>query len=146
MYIKTPIIQLTQTKFRLKNRNPLNEFIMNFKDIDNINTANFILRHFVDLSARLLPLLNELTQKKHPTESEKQNIEKIVSVYKNYNFDVNTSVVLINSNVLELIKETFDRIVNSSKRQKSIENGLFLDHFLYERGRLQEVWLSAEAN
>ncbi|MEJ6615622.1 MAG: hypothetical protein QNL61_01795 [Crocinitomicaceae bacterium] len=119
---------------------------MNSKDIVNINTANFILRHFVDLSARLLPLLNELTQKKHPSECEKQNIEKIVSVYENYNFDVNTSVVLINSNVLELIKETFDRIVNSSKRQKKVKNVLFLDHFISERVLLQEVWLSAEAN
>ena len=113
---------------------------MNSKDIDNINTANFILRHFVDLSARLLPLLNELTQKKHPTENEKKSIEKIVSV------DANTSVVLINSNVLELIQKTFERIINSYNRSKSIENVLLLDHFLYERERLQDVWSSAEAN
>ena len=119
---------------------------MNSKDIDNINTANFILRHFVDLSARLLPLLNELTQKKHPTENEKKSIEKIVSVYQNYNFDANTSVVLINSNVLELIQKTFERIINSYNRSKSIENVLLLDHFLYERERLQDVWSSAEAN
>lgn len=119
---------------------------MNSKDIDNINTANFILRHFVDLSARLLPLLNELTQKQHPTDREKRNIEKIVSVYQNYNFDTNTSVVLINSNVLELIQNTFDRIIQSYQKNKSIENGLFLDHFLYERERLLEDWLSTEAN
>ncbi len=146
MYIQLENLQLKRLKNRLISRNPLNAFIMNSKDIVNINTANFILRHFVDLSARLLPLLNELTQKKHPSECEKQNIEKIVSVYENYNFDVNTSVVLINSNVLELIKETFDRIVNSSKRQKKVKNVLFLDHFISERVLLQEVWLSAEAN
>jgi len=119
---------------------------MNARDIDNINNANFILRHFVDLSARLLPILNELTQKKHPTEYEKQNIEKIVSVYQNYNFDTNTSVVLINSNVLELIQKTFDRIINSYQRKKNIENRLLLDHFLYERERLQDVWTTVEAN
>ncbi len=119
---------------------------MNSKDIVNINTANFILRHFVDLSARLLPLLNELTQKKHPSEFEKKNIEKIVAVYQNYNFDANTSVVLINSNILELIQKTFERIVNSYNRTKTIENSLLLDHFLYERARLLDVWSNAEAN
>lgn len=119
---------------------------MNSKDIDNINTANFILRHFVDLSARLLPLLNELTQKKNPTENEKQSIEKIAAVYENYNFDAQTSVVLINSNVLELIQKTFERIINSYKRQATIENALLLDHFLYERDRLLDVWMSVEAN
>ena len=133
-------------KYRLIIRNPLKNLIMNSKDIDNINTANFILRHFVDLSARLLPLLSELTQKKDPSECEKQNIEKIVAVYQNYNFDANTSVVLINSNILELIQKTFDRIVNSYKRTKSIENSLLLDHFLYERERLMDVWSNAEAN
>jgi len=119
---------------------------MKSKDIVNINTANFILRHFVDLSARLLPLLNELTQKKHPSEFEKKNIEKIVAVYQNYNFDANTSVVLINSNILELIQKTFERIVNSYNRTKTIENSLLLDHFLYERERLLDVWSNAEAN
>lgn len=119
---------------------------MNSSDINNINTANFILRHFVDLSARLLPLLHELKKKKHPTENEKQSIEKIVSVYQNYNFDTNTSVVLINSNVLELIQKTFDRIINSTKNNKSIDNILLLDHFLYERDRLLDVWTTAEAN
>lgn len=119
---------------------------MNSKDINNINTANFILRHFVDLSARLLPLLHELTTKKHPTPNEKESIEKIVSVYQNYNFDTNTSVVLINSNVLELIQKTFERIINAKKTNKSIENALLLDHFLYERDRLLDVWMIAEAN
>ena len=146
MYIQTSIIQLTKLKNRLNNRNPLKAFIMNSKDIVNINTANFILRHFVDLSARLLPLLNELTQKKHPSEFEKKNIEKIVAVYQNYNFDANTSVVLINSNILELIQKTFERIVNSYNRTKTIENSLLLDHFLYERERLLDVWSNAEAN
>jgi len=146
MYIQTSIIQLTKLKNRLYNRNPLKAFIMKSKDIVNINTANFILRHFVDLSARLLPLLNELTQKKHPSEFEKKNIEKIVAVYQNYNFDANTSVVLINSNILELIQKTFERIVNSYNRTKTIENSLLLDHFLYERERLLDVWSNAEAN
>lgn len=146
MHIQTSIIQLTKLKNRLYNRNPLKAFIMNSKDIVNINTANFILRHFVDLSARLLPLLNELTQKKHPSEFEKKNIEKIVAVYQNYNFDANTSVVLINSNILELIQKTFERIVNSYNRTKTIENSLLLDHFLYERERLLDVWSNAEAN
>lgn len=119
---------------------------MNSSEIGNINTANFILRHFVDLSARLLPLLHELKQKKNPTANEKESIEKIVSVYQNYNFDANTSVVLINSNVLELIQKTFERIINTKRNNKSIENVLLLDHFLYERERLLDVWSMAEAN
>ncbi len=87
-----------------------------------------------------------MTQKKHPSEFEKKNIEKIVAVYQNYNFEANTSVVLINSNILELIQKTFERIVNSYNRTKTIENSLLLDHFLYERARLLDVWSNAEAN
>lgn len=119
---------------------------MNSSDINNINTANFILRHFVDLSAKLLPLLHELKKKKNPTKSEQKNIEKIVAVYQNYNFDTSTSVILINSNVLELIQKTFDRIANSKKTSKSVENTLLLDHFLYERERLLDIWSTVEAN
>jgi len=119
---------------------------MNSSEINNINTANFILRHFVDLSARLLPLLYELKQKKNLTKNEEDSIQKIVSVYKNYNFNTDTSVILINSNVLELIQKTFDRIINCNKSNKSIENTLLLNHFLYERDRLLDVWSTAEAN
>ena len=118
---------------------------MNSSDINNINTANFILRHFVDLSARLLPLLNELTQKRNPTEEEKNSIQKIVSVYSRYRFDVNTSVQLIDSNILELIQKTFENILDA-QRKKNIERKLYLDHFLYERDRLIDVWESVEAN
>ncbi len=118
---------------------------MNASDISNINTANFILRHFVDLSARLLPLLNDLTQKRNPTEEEKNSIRKIVSVYSHYRFDPNTSVQLINSNILELIQKTFENIVDA-QRKKSIERKLYLDHFLYERERLIDVWETVEAN
>ncbi len=118
---------------------------MNASDINNINTANFILRHFVDLSARLLPLLHDLTQKRNPTEEEKNSIRKIVSVYSHYKFDTNTSVQLINSNILELIQKTFENIVDA-QRKKNIERKLYLDHFLYERDRLIDVWETVEAN
>ena len=118
---------------------------MNSSDINNINTANFILRHFVDLSARLLPLLHELTEKRNPTEEEKNSIRKIISVYRNYKFDANTSVQLINSNILELIQKTFEKIAEA-QRQKNIEKKLLLDHFLYERDRLHDVWEAVEAN
>lgn len=118
---------------------------MNVKQINNVNEALLILRHFIDLSAKLLPFLDELDRKRNPTYSEMSNRNKIMDVYENYNFDTTTSKTLLDSDILDLIKETFDSIsqrtvVAEKKRNSSLRM------FLMEHRRLQENWFNVEAN
>lgn len=118
---------------------------LRFKEIHHLNEALLVMRHFITLSARLLPFLNELQQKKHPTSVEITNIHKISEVYENYNFDTNVSEMLLNSNILELIKESFERISDSSYL-KNREANRRLRHFLNEYHRLSEKWGEINAN
>jgi len=118
---------------------------VNSHQISQLNEAVFVLRHFIELSARLLPFLDELQRLKNPTTSDELNKQKIIDVYANYSFDTQTSKILLNSNVLELIKQSFENlttrkheIVRSSKRP--------IKKFLSEHRRLNNDWKSITSN
>lgn len=119
---------------------------MNVKQINNVNEALLILRHFIDLSAKLLPFLDELDRKRNPTYTEIKNRNKIISVYENYSFDTTTSKTLLNSDILDLIKDTFNSISEKSISAKSNKRNSKLRMFLMEHRRLQENWFNVEAN
>ena len=115
---------------------------MKSSEIKNINHALFVLKHFVELSAHLLPVLYDLERKANLKSDEERNRDKIINVYQNYAFDVGASRHLINSDVLLLIKESFEAIVyeeNTRKRRK-------LRDFLSEYHRLRNQWEIAESN
>jgi len=120
--------------------------IMKAEEIDKINEANLILRHFVDLSARLLPFLDELQRKKDPSLEELKNRNKIITVFQNYNFDTHTSEMLIGSNILELIRKTFENISQSSYFLKPGQKNGTLHHFLDEYHRLTDNWYHVSTN
>lgn len=120
--------------------------IMNVKQINNVNEALLILRHFIDLSAQLLPFLDELDRKRNPTFAEVSNKNKIIDVYESYNFDTSTSKTLLDSDVLELIKETFDSISEKSINSKRQRRNTSLRMFLMEHRRLQENWFIVRSN
>jgi hypothetical protein len=111
------------------------------QEINHINEALLVLRHFIDLSAKLLPFLEELNRKDVLTQEEQSNKSKIIEVYQNYEFDTNTSRLLLDSNILELIKETFDAMISTKRRQHRP-----MRNFLREHRRLKENWYFAEAN
>ncbi|NRA12539.1 MAG: hypothetical protein HRT57_11350 [Crocinitomicaceae bacterium] len=119
---------------------------MNVKQINNVNEALLILRHFIDLSAKLLPFLDELDKKRNPTFTELSNRNKIMSVYENYSFDTSTSKRLLDSDVLELIKETFDSISEKTISNKKPKRNTSLRMFLMEHRRLQENWYIVRSN
>lgn len=146
MINKLVINQLDKILRRLYNRNLPKSMVMNVKQINNVNEALLILRHFIDLSAKLLPFLDELERKKYPTRAEMNSRNKIIEVYNNYSFDTSTSKTLLNSDVLDLIKETFDSIATKtiSDRRKTRNSSLRM--FLMEHRRLQENWYNVEAN
>jgi hypothetical protein len=115
---------------------------MKAKEINHINEAVLVLRHFIDLSARLLPFLYELEAKRNPTILEKNDKKKIIDVYANYTFDTETSKILINSNILDLIRDSFHGIIY----QKSVHKPKHLYAFLKEHDRLQNAWEQIESN
>lgn len=119
---------------------------MKSEDIYKINEANLVLRHFVNLSARLLPFLNELQNKKHPTQGDIRDKDKIIDVFENYSFDTYTSVKLLNSNVLDLIKKSFESIKSSTSIMRSGSKDQRLNEFLKEHQRLLDNWYQINSN
>jgi hypothetical protein len=119
---------------------------MNVKQIHNVNEALLVLRHFIDLSAKLLPFLDELDRKKTPTIEELRNKNKIIQVYENYSFDTNTSKTLLDSDILDLIKETFDSISQPAMSERRQRRNSSLRMFLMEHRRLKENWYYVGAN
>ena len=120
--------------------------MLNFKEINKLNEANLVLRHFVDLSAQLLPFLEQLERKKDLSIEEATYKLKIKTVFENYNFDTKTSQLLINSNVLELIQSSFNKIITSASAENSRTNKRTLRKFLFEHQRLNESWNLIESN
>lgn len=120
---------------------------MNVREIGQINEAILVLRHFIDLSANLLPFLDELQRKRNPSIQERINKNRIMDVYESYKFDTNTSEVLINSNVLELIRDSYAAIKETDYHHRSHgKSRRILRQFLIEHARLREEWLNIDAN
>lgn len=119
---------------------------MRVREIGQINEALLVLRHFIDLSSRLLPFLDELQRKTNPSPLEKINQLKIIDVYENYNFDTDTSRILLNSDILELIKDSFDAIQLEKNQKRSNKSRRALRNFLREHKRLQDDWYQIDAN
>ena len=117
---------------------------MRTHQINQINEALLIMRHFIDLSARLLPFLAELKRKRKPTQSELYDIERISEVYRNYSFDPKTSETLLDSNILELIQHSFSTL-SATQRIKS-DSSKELGNFWEEYQRLTEHWNYVNAN
>lgn len=115
---------------------------MKVKEIGNINEALLVLRHFIDLSARLLPLLEELNRKKEPSVEEAVNKLRIIDIYSQYEFDTSTSRILLNSNILDLIQSAFHEVLESKSRSKNRK----LRMFLREHYRLTKDWRKIDAN
>lgn len=117
------------------------QYIMRVNQINQLNEAIIVLRHFIDLSAQLLPFLDELNRIKHPTKTESINRERIINVYYNHKFDTNTSKTLLHSNILELIKESFESLL---KNKRGVNKSL--QSFINEHDRLSQNWLKIDSN
>jgi hypothetical protein len=114
-------------------------------DIRKINEANLVMRHFVQLSAHLLPYLERITRKKRLSKREKADKQFVLEVYDQYQVDVETSKALINSNILELIVKSFQTLKHRN-RENEDEVKRSLNNFLLEYHRLVENWKQIELN
>lgn len=119
---------------------------MRVKEIGQINEALLVLKHFIDLSARLLPFLHDLQRNPNPDNIQRLNKVKIMDVYENYEFDTETSKILLNSNILDLIKDAYNAMRQSSNSRELRRSARELNKFLMEHKRLQNDWYFIDAN
>jgi hypothetical protein len=118
----------------------IKEYIMKSSNIERVNHDLVVLRHFIDLSSKLLPFLNEISSRANPLSVDLADREKIIEVYSNYEFDELTSKKLMDSNILSLIKLTFKKIMLNQPAEKTLEA------FDIEFIRLRKNWLKIDAN
>lgn len=111
--------------------------------IQEINDALIVLRHFVQLNGRLLPLLQELTGKMFPSKRDLADIEKIKQVYQAYQFEADASEILMNSPILQQIKQTYDAVFSGASK-RSIQK--HMRDFQLEYDRLSKAWEHTLAN
>ncbi len=138
MNLNPTILKLQTSVFRNPNINR-----MTVKNIQEVNEAVIILRHFIDLSARLLPILYKLDKIAEPTDADIRDKNRILEVFQSYNFETQTSNLLLESNVLELIKQCYLEIQNNELSLAKDDSFLA---FLEEYNRLKNNWRIIENN
>jgi hypothetical protein len=83
--------------------------------IEQVNDALIVLRHFIELNEKLLPILLTLSEKKAKTDKDFAEIRKIREVYESYHFDIKSSQILMNSSILSYIQGAYQAIIDNSE-------------------------------
>lgn len=128
---------------KIMNSDFLHATTLKTASIQQVNDALIVLRHFVELNHRLLPLLYALHEKEEPSERDISDIDKIKNVFDSYHFDVNASVVLMNSPILELIRKSYHSITAQGELRIAHTN---LHNFKLEFSRLKSSWNEIVSN
>lgn len=101
-------------------------------------SAVHVLQRFVRMSRVLLPTYISLSNKKNLNEEEYLKVDKIKDIYKDFHADPKTSLLLINSNILELIQNTFN---NTESGNLDTPEGFYVfNQFIEESDRLINEW------
>lgn len=118
---------------------------MRTSNIQSINNAVNVMKHFVELSAKLLPYYEKVTRNSEGDLQAQDEERKIAAVYESYRIDPKSSEVLLDSNILEIILEGFRSI---KKRSEVGENRVkqLLRDFHDEYDKLQARWNYALMN
>lgn len=113
--------------------------------IQQINEATIVLRHFIELSAKLLPFFNELSKKNTLLPQEQSDRNKIIEVYKSYSFDTSTSEILMESDILEVIQQTF-RAIEKRGPGKESDSDKLMALFQKKHHQLVLNWKQTDTN
>jgi hypothetical protein len=125
--------------------NNYNLELMDSQNIERLNEAVMTLRHFVELSGKLLPFLSEISDKIRPNNEEQLHRIKIIKVFQSYNFDPQASQILMSSPILELINRSYEALA-APKNQHGVEAQYYLNKFQTEYRRLQHAWFTLDSN
>lgn len=138
LHIHQPLLPFRRlTIVRLDKRN-----IITTDKIQEINDALFIIRHFIDISAKLLPILAELEIKENLSPQEQIDRQKIITVFDSYSFDSVSSEILMDSPVIELIKDVYNELISRDKNDLHIA----FRSFRKEHERLKKMWSHTALN
>ena len=118
----------------------LKEHIMKTRNIEHINHAVVVLRHFIELSSKLLPFLDELNNKNNPSETDRADRQKIIDAYRSYEFDPSTSEALMGSPILYLIRANFEKMISHKYDRRTMRE------FKLELNRFKKDWHIIDAN
>ncbi|MNJ90908.1 hypothetical protein D3C87_85480 [compost metagenome] len=113
--------------------------------IQQINEATIVLRHFIELSAKLLPFFNELSKKSILLPQEESDRNKIIEVYQNYGFDTSTSEILMQSDILDIIQQTF-KAIEKRKPGKDSDSDKLMNVFQKKHEQLVHNWKQTDIN
>lgn len=119
--------------------------IMRSGAIEQVNEATVVLRHFIELSAKLLPFFNELSKKEKLLPREASDRQRIIDVFNGYKFDTSTSLILMNSTILDTIQHTFRQIEMRIPGEPS-EADTAIEEFFMEHESLVHDWLKTDNN
>ena len=116
---------------------------MTLENIQYRNEVDFILRYFIDRSAKLLPILYILDQKENPVKMEIAQKNKIMKIFRTIDFPAYKKNKIPESTILTRIRNCFELITQDiSKAEK--QKGLI--DFLQEYNRIKESWRKVELN
>lgn len=106
--------------------------------------AVHVLQRFVMMSRTLLPNLSELMSRENLSESEEEKVDRIRDIYDSFRANSEVSVVLVNSNIFQLIKDFYGICI---QRNGLTPQSLYLyDEFMRESDRLIEAWNKQQLN
>lgn len=105
--------------------------------IEEVNSALIVLRHFIELNEKLLPMLLHLKLKKNKQAKDLADIEKIMCTFETFHFDVKSSQILMNSSILTYIKDAYKAIIEDSE---SLNTEVKLMLFVRELSKLRKNW------
>lgn len=113
--------------------------------IRQLNEALLVMKHFVELSAHLLPYLERITRKKKLSKKEKMDKDFVFDVYDNYEVDAATSRILLDSDIIQLILKSYSSLRDRNK-DNELEAAYNLNKFYKEYHRLLQNWNRVEMN
>jgi hypothetical protein len=114
-------------------------------DIKKYNEANFVLKNFIQRSARLLPIFAELKISGLQDLQSERNFNSIANLFQDFNYDDTMSQYLINSDILERIRVSYQAIYQAELLSEESSEQL-LSHFFEEYNRLIKHWMQIELN
>lgn len=117
---------------------------LNLLSIQQINDGLIVMKHFFELNEKLLPIYFDLNIKKHQNYRNQIDISKINSVFDSYNFDVNSSKILLGSDILDYIQHAYFVIQSDTTNLQEKQDALNL--FLNEYKKLKNNWELVAAN
>lgn len=106
--------------------------------------AVYVLQRFVMMSRTLLPNLSELMSKKNPSPVERVRIDRIRDVYETFRANPEVSVLLVNSNIFQLIKDVYNTCMKGDGQTP--QSFYTYSEFLRESDRLIEQWNRQQLN